>query len=185
MKSKIENHKIWIYNLIAIIFLLIIGLLNLRNNTSLKIVGDEFGYWAGAAYLNGMDWSSVVSHNAYYGYGYGFLLGIIYLFNLSATLSYQLAIVVNVILLCIIFGCIEKTINYLFPNVTEGLSILIALVTSLYTGYLYYTQFTLSEILLTAIFWLIIVTGCQILIKPSIIKLIIFVLLNLWGYATH
>lgn len=38
------------------------------------ILPDEFGYWAQAANMAGMDWKEIVSHHSWYSFGYGILM---------------------------------------------------------------------------------------------------------------
>ena len=67
-----------ISNYVGILFfcvvLCIAYLYRMRDCNILYIIGDEYGYWANAAYMNRFDWTGVSQHNSYYSYGYSFIL---------------------------------------------------------------------------------------------------------------
>lgn len=183
MSRKESIYKI-ILQIMAIGLIFGIVLINIQNNTSLKVVGDEFGYWSFAAYLAEYDWSDVASYNNYYGYGYGFLLWPILILPISQTVKYQLATVLNALLLCIAYLCVykiadkKKDLNY-FAKVVISLAVVLC------TSNVYYAQFTLAEVLITTLFWAIVYLSIELLENFTNIKLGIYIVLLVYSFAVH
>lgn len=63
-----------IYNLI----LLVIIISQIKYASGPVIMPDEVGYWAAGATFAGLNWSGVMYMSPYYGYGYGFILSILF-----------------------------------------------------------------------------------------------------------
>ena len=63
---------------------------NLSLSTLVQVTGaDEFGTIAGASYFAGLDWSNVVSHISYYGFGYSVLMAPIFLITDNPVVIFQ------------------------------------------------------------------------------------------------
>ena len=141
------------YCLSGIGIVLFVGLFNISRNTSLRIVGDEFGYWTAGATFAGFDWTSVASYNGYYSFGYGIFLAPLLKLNIPQTLKYQLAIVLNVLMLAFVFYLLYA---FLQKHGTAPLSaMLLALTGTLYTSNICYAQYTLAETFILALYTLI------------------------------
>lgn len=133
----------WLY-VIGCFIIIVIGMVNISRNTSLRIVGDEFGYWTAGATFAGLDWSSVASYNNYYGFGYGLILAPLIKLGIAQTVKYQIAIVLNVLMLAcafiLFFRLMEK------KGAEPATAAMIALVGTLYSSNVVYSQFTFSEV---------------------------------------
>ena len=124
----------------------------IKYNTSLRIVGDEFGYWASGAWMAGLDWSEVASYNSYYGYGYGLFLMLILKTPWSMSVKYQIAICVNILFLSLTYIIIYKLIQQI-ADLNIFLKVSLSLLVVLYTGNIFYTQFTMPETLILFLYW--------------------------------
>lgn len=141
------------YGLLGIGIVLFVGLFNISRNTSLRIVGDEFGYWTAGATFAGFDWTSVASYNGYYSFGYGIFLAPLLRLNIPQTLKYQMAIVLNVLMLVFVFYLLYR---FLQKHGTAPFpAMLLALTGTLYTSNICYAQYTLAETFILALYTLI------------------------------
>ncbi len=173
--------------ILPIVCILGLSLYYIENNIMIKIVGDEYGYWAAGAYLSGLDWTELTSHNSYFSYGYSLFLALILKLNLSSISSYQLAIVLNAFFLCGIYVIVFKLVQRILSNkeYTKMFCMCVALPVTLYTGNLYYTQFTVTEVLLSFIYWLIIYLAYELLYHPTFLKNIFFIFLAIYSFSVH
>lgn len=185
-----KNYKISYFivaYIIPILLLIILGLWFINENTMIKIVGDEYGYWAAGAYISGLDWSEITSYNSYYGYGYGFFVAILLKCNLSAVLIYRLAIFLNILFLISIY----VIVYYLVRNWTERynfsfvLQVFLAFSVTVYSGNISYTQYTMPEILIALIYWLQILIVWKMLKQLNFLNSFLFILLNLYAFSVH
>ncbi|MDE7251399.1 MAG: hypothetical protein K2O32_00440 [Acetatifactor sp.] len=139
---------------VAMLVVFIAALWHLEDNYSLKIWGDEFGYWQGAAYLAGKDWSSIASTNVYYGYGYGILLfPILFFWGHDPVAMVQISLVVEAVMLVSCVVAAYLCIGYFSERLVGMTKILVATLAVLYPSNILYANMTLSEILLTTLFW--------------------------------
>ncbi|MGN0390931.1 MAG: hypothetical protein ACI4L2_08960 [Wujia sp.] len=188
MGNKIKNvlhNKTIILNVMAIIIIVAVASIYIKDSYGLKIVGDEFGYWSSAAWLAGYDWTDVASFNEYYGYGYGLILYFILKLNLSYRATYQLALCVNVVMLVGIYFIAYKLINKLDDKLNIYIRVAIAMSSVLYTGVIYYTQFTMCETLICLLYWIIIYNAYCLLEQYSIKTILFQVLLLAYCFAVH
>ena len=123
---------------------------------------DEYGYWAAAAYMSGTDWAEITSFNSYYGFGYGVILAPILLCTNDGVTAYQISMIVNALLVCGIYVIAVKVIEEIRPELKTSIKIFVALTAVLYTGTIYYAQFTLAEIPLIFVYWLIVLLVCKL-----------------------
>ena len=70
----------------ALIGVLLVSILaavlwRIRSLDGIYIIGDEFGYWADAAFFAGKNWSEVGSMNPYYSFGYSLILAPLFLWG--------------------------------------------------------------------------------------------------------
>lgn len=63
---------------------------------------DEVGYWGSAAYFAGIDWRTVTSKMAYFGYGYGIFLFPLFVLG-DSKLIYCGALFLNIFLWNVFF----------------------------------------------------------------------------------
>lgn len=184
---KIKNLKLneIIIFCFPMIILLILCMYNFRDNLSIKIVGDEYGYWASGAYFAGLDWSEITSYNSYYSFGYGLWLALILKLNLSALVSYKIALVLNAIFLCGIYIIVNKLIKEYCKEISFIFRIGISFAVTIYTSNLYYTQYTMSEVLIALLYWCIIYCSCKLLEKVTVRRVLIYVFLLIYLFIVH
>lgn len=188
MKQKEQEKKgmqiLFVY-VIPCALILFFCLYYLKSNTSLKVVPDEYGYWAAAAYMTGTDWAEITSFNSYYGFGYGVILAPILYFTDHGVLAYQIAMIVNAILVCGIYLIVLNVLEEICPELKTSVKTVTALAAVLYTGTIYYAQFTLAEIPLIFVYWLIVLLACKLLKKVTVIRLILFSVLAVYIFSIH
>lgn len=171
----------------SIFFLTIISsvcLYNIDKLSSPYFVPDEMGYWTAGAWVNGLDWSSVMSNSGYYGFGYGILLAFLFWLP-NSVVMYRGAIVLNIMMVLGCYLIICSISRRLFPDIKYTVIQFIGSVVSVYTYHIVYSQMTQAEILLTFLFLL----SCLQLIKfyesPSYMRMFFFSFLNVAMFATH
>lgn len=172
---------------IPMLFVFAISLYFIKDNIIIKITGDEYGYWSAGAFFTGRDWSEVTGYNSYYSYGYGLILALILRLNLSASISYQLAIALNGLFLCGIYAVVRKVINRLsaYIQTSEIEQIFLALAATTYTGILYYTQYTVTEVLLSLLYWEVLLLALLLLEKVTFLRSTLFSLTLMYMFSVH
>lgn len=145
-------------------------------NCAPKIYGDEFGYWAAGAYLAGLDWSDITALNEYYSWGYGLVLSLILRLPIDSVLSYQIAILINGVFLFISYLFSYKLVKEFLQEWNCVCQSLVAFVVVIFPSALYYTQYTLSEVFLCMIFWIVTYLQWKI-IKDNLLKYEILIVL--------
>ncbi len=118
------------------------------------ILADEFGNIANTFYFSGVNWSEIVQHIGYYGFGSTLFYLLPVLIAKDSTMLYQSIIAVNCVLLVLTYlmlVCISK-------RLTNGritlLGVLAGAMIACYPGYLVYANTMMYEtaILLTSVF---------------------------------
>lgn len=186
MKKNSVIEKIIVY-VIPFIILMFLVLYFINYANGLRIIGDEYGYWTAGDYLSGRSvWQEFSSWSAYYGFGYGIILGILLQLPFSTPFLYKIAIVINGLMLfgiyCMVFTIIKLNINtkkyYIFKSI-------FSLAITCITANLYYTQFTMSEVILAFFYWLL----CFSLWKYCRTKRLLFIYLacfsSIYMFAIH
>lgn len=183
IKPLQDKYQSAICLLIGIAVIVFFGMYNISNNTSLKIVGDEFGYWTAGATFAGIDWSSVASYNSFYGYGYGIILAPILKLGITQTLKYQIAIVINVFMLVSLYSLIY----YIIRNTKQRplIAAFISLTGTLYSSNLVYSQYTLAETFILFLYVLSVITFIAFLKKQKTIFSILLPVINGLLLAVH
>lgn len=185
MRKKTNKWNIVLVYILPCIILLFLCFFHIKDSRMIRIVGDEYGYWAAAAYMNGLDWAPVTSYNSYYGYGYGIILAIILKLGLPTLTNYQAAIVVNGFLLCGIYCLAYKIVSKLASNLNNGTRVIIGFASTVYAGILYYTQYNMSEVLISFLYWLILWQALKLIEKVTISRSIIFIILVVYSFSIH
>lgn len=151
----INVKKALLYYCLPIAFICFLILRYIVYGTTLRLVGDEFGYWNAAAYFAGLDWSEVASINNYYGYGYALFLAPILKLPILPETRYLIAQLLNIALLCCIFIMISYVIRKLM-KLSDAAASLLALALTLYQPNTTYTLYNLTESLILFLFWAIV-----------------------------
>ncbi len=139
----------------SLIIIVVVYLYHLDKYNLLYHLGDEFGYWANAAFMSGFDWSGVASHNTYYSFGYSFVLAPLFLID-NFELRYQAALILNIFFQIISFLLLNGISKRLFKQINRNLSYIISLCITLYTSNVFYSKTTLCESFIYFVFiWII------------------------------
>lgn len=169
--------------IIGLTVIVYLGMYNMAKNTSLRIVGDEFGYWTAGATFVGIDWKSVASYNGYFGYGYGIILAPILKLGVSQTLKYQIAIGANIFMLACIYTLIYRTLKNTKCQPIQAM--FIALVSTLYSGNLVYTQFTMAETFILFLYTLLTMSFIAYIKKQKVAYAILLLIIIAILLAAH
>jgi hypothetical protein len=157
----------------------------LKENYLPKILSDEYGYWSAGAFFAGLDWSGVAFANGYYGWGYGLILSLILRLPLDAVASYRLAIILNGVFVFIIYVLAYKIAKELVLENNRYISALVALAAAMMPSVLYYTQYSMCEVILCLMYWVIIYIEWGIIKKPTRGKEILLIVCNAYILSIH
>ena len=149
------------------------------------ILDDEYGYWANAAYFSGLDWSATVSKIPYYSYGYSLLLVPLFKIFNNTTTMYQVAVLLNGIMVSISFLLCYDIAKKVIKNCDKIVLLSISFLISMYSTYINYSHTTWNECLLMFIFWLL--TWCYVNLnnKTIIYKFVVIGILSSYIYIVH
>jgi hypothetical protein len=145
------------YVLVSIIFVLASALTiryNFHELDMLTILDDEFGYWANAAIIAGVDWKPLLAETRYYSIGYSLVLVPIFFITSNTTLMYQLAIVLNALFLMVMMFIsffLSRRIN---PTINKAGHICISLLSVISVQNMYQARTAWSEVLLSLLVWI-------------------------------
>lgn len=148
-KLKITKN---IYLLVGCIIIMLTVIYNLSKLHSIYVLADEFGYWTSASFFRGYDWTDIAAMNPYYSFGYGILLAPL-LWLQNGVLSYQGAIILNGILLCLSFLLSSHCLSILFNTLRTEYSVCISAAVTLYASNVGLSQTTMCESFLFFLFW--------------------------------
>ncbi|MCM1264461.1 MAG: hypothetical protein NC313_17250 [Butyrivibrio sp.] len=118
------------------------------------MVKMEFGYWAHAADMAGMDWKETVSLNTWYSYGYGLLIFPFMKMFSNPLIAYRCMVAVNFILLGICIFIVYKLLMLIFTDMKAWIAAFISGSSICYVSYITYAQTTIPEVLLTFLYLL-------------------------------
>lgn len=119
------------------------------------ILPDEFGYWAQAAKMAGMDWQEIVSHHSWYSFGYGiFMLPFVKLFS-NPIAAYRVVTSMNFLLLGGSTLLLYRILSKLCVTPDKKKTAVVSGAAMLYVSYLTYAHTTMSESLLTFLYVLL------------------------------
>lgn len=183
--GKIQRDKQQIIE-IGIYAMILVGicLININKVSSPCFVPDEMGYWTAAAWLNGYDWSAVMSNSGYYGFGYGILLAPLF-FLKDSILMFRAAVVINVIMLLLNYFLLCNITKRLLYKISDRAINFCCFIVSLYSYYIVYAQLTQAEIFLTVLFTLSCYNLIRIAEKGKLINYVVFAILMVLMFASH
>lgn len=118
------------------------------------MVKMEFGYWAHAADMAGMDWKEVVSLNTWYSFGYGLLMFPFMKLISNPIILYRCMVGVNFILLGICTLIVYKLLIAICGDIKSEIAAFIGGASIFYVSYITYAQTTIPEVLLTFLYLL-------------------------------
>ena len=153
LKNNIKIQYIIVF-LLGITLSIIYGS-KIHNVTTVWELGDEAGYLCNAAYMAGLDWSSVSSILPYYGYGYSIILIPVFLVARTGIELIQGAIFINVICVVITY-LLEVYVSSKLLKKTNIVVLAIFCFISVITPYMATNTFkVLCEVFLTMWLWVI------------------------------
>ena len=120
-----------------------------------EINPDEFGYWAHAAYLAGLDWHEAAASFSYYSFGYGLLIYSFFMMIKNPVALYRTMVGINFLLVWGSSLLIYALLGKLFPQVERKRIAAVSGAAMLYVAYITYAQVTLSEIVLVFLYVLL------------------------------
>lgn len=186
-KKKLdEKQKEYIALGIAVLAVFIISIWYLKENYSLKVWGDEFGYWQSAAFLTGKDWSSVASTNSYYGFGFGILLApIMLLFGHDAMLMMHAALVMEALMLSSCVFAAYLCVNYFNAEIKGIMRALIAFVPVVYPSNILYVNMTMAEILIVTLIWWYTYVVLRFIRDKKFSEAVTLIVMSVYMYSVH
>lgn len=180
-KKKTDNYIL----IICIIFLAFLGGRTIPNATGVSALNDVFAYWGLGATLAGKNWTPLLKTVEYYACGYSFLLAPLFFLGLNATQMFQLALVINMILLIGIFLLTLYCINSLYAAFTSKIRIFMAFTLTVYSNNLIQAQETWTELFLVFLFWLLFALVVKLSKKPSTLVCIGIGIVSGYMYMVH
>lgn len=145
---------------------------------------DEVGYWGCGAFFAGIDWTSVTSKMAYFGYGYGFFLFPLFLLG-DSKLIYEGALVLNIFFIECVFLMLAYLLNKMFSKQYEIENIFCAFTSSMYSAYIVYSHTTMSETCILFFLVLLVVLLQKYCETPKIIYSVLIAMVSFELLAIH
>lgn len=155
IKNFILKYK---YQLIIFWLIVIVkSIFNLRIVTVCGISGaDEIGTIASAAYFAGYDWSNVISHTLYYGFGYSAFMTPVFLLFDNVIVIHQVLLLYNTVMFALsAVVCFNILTKYLKIN-NNLLACIISLASILFMPSFMNSNSIINESALTFINWIMI-----------------------------
>lgn len=185
LKNRLYNHREIILQAVLCICILLLGIYRLEELQQPMIFHDEYGYWAGSAYLTGHDWSSVTSITPYYSYGYGILLIPIRLFFNSYSAMYQAACFLNGLMLVGSFILAIQISKRFLHNLSWLSRSMVCFAAIAYSSNIAFSHIAWSEITLTFVFWLAVFMLMKLVDRPTTGNHIGFAVVVFYLYVVH
>lgn len=173
-----------IYQFLWVMVIIGVGIKSILSARMPYAIPDELGYWAVGAWINRVDWSSVLGYSGYYGWGYGVILAPF--FNVSdPVVRFKCAIGINIVLCLLIFGIIQKILLELLDDVREDWVVCASGVACVYVYISVFMRTTMSEIFLTFLFSLSVLCLLKFEQTHKVFWGCVFCLCEFGLFATH
>ena len=185
MIKKIKISEVIIYTVLPLIAILVLTGIHIPLNYYPKIFGDEYGYWAAGAWFAGLDWGNITSMNEYYGWGYGLLLSALLKMPLSAKNCYVCALLLNGVMLWGIYCIAYRITGEFFPKEKKYFCCALGMLAAFLPSAFYYTQFSLSEVVLCFFYWLLIYAGYHTLKNYNAKNVFFVAIINVCLISIH
>ncbi len=189
--NKIRKENIGYYCLMLafLLFLLFSYLPEIGKYQRIHVLEDEFGYWGVASWLCGFDWADMLANNKFYNYGYSLLLvpvmlGVKVGFY-SINQAYQIAVLLNVLMLMMSFVISTKVVEKLFPEVNRTLRVCVSFFVTCYLGYTTQVGTAWTEIFILFIFWCVMYLAILAIEKGLLRHYIALIILTALLFAIH
>ena len=149
------------------------------------ILPDEFGYWAQAANMVGMDWREVVSKYSWYSFGYGFLMLPIMKLVPNPIAAYRVLTGINFLFLGISPLLVFQTLSCICGKQDRKKLAMISGAAMLYVSYLTYAHTTMTESLLTFLYVLLAYELCRWFTRKSAGNFVLVLFTAGYMYTVH
>ena len=166
------------------VFVLVLGTIGIGERFFPTIVPDEVGYWTFAAFLHGDDWSSVMQNSPTYGIGYGILLAPIYLIE-NPLLRYRVALILNALMLLGVYLLALRVSQKLFGSIAFPIRALACFLVAIYPYNVFYTKYTMTEVVLTFFYWVLLYRFVLYLQKNTYLNAICLSVSAAYLYMLH
>lgn len=176
----ITNKKFQI--VLAVLVIAIVNLYDLSSQYAITIINDEFGYVGLGAQMAGYDWTSTLGTSAYYSYGFGIVLSLLFRLGLTGVSFYRAVIVLNVLLLIASFFITCFFTQKLFASKWD---VLIALAVNLYSCNIFQSKLNWAETILYFLTWLLLLLIYQLNEKYELKYLLGIVVVSVYMYIVH
>ncbi len=182
----IYEKREYIYLISAMLGTYIASTCFVQGTNSLAIYGDEYGYWQGAAFFLGIDWSETASANLYYGCGYGlFLAPIMKIWKNNSALMMQMAIRMQGLFLSSCVLVAYKCVGQLTLDLSCIKKIIVSVVVIFYPYNLLFVNLTMSECFLSWCIWILFFLYLKYSKEEQNYQLILIVLISIFMYLVH
>lgn len=186
IRHTIFAKREYLYLLPVLIGVYYVAIRFVDGTKSLSIYGDELGYWQGAAFFLGIDWSEIASVNDYYGCGYGlFLAPIMAIWKGNSAVMMQMAVRMQGALLASCVFISYKCINMIAENLSCLIKIIISTVTILYPCNLLFVNIVLSECILNWCIWILFFLYLKYEREDKTYQLFLILILSVYIYLIH
>lgn len=149
------------------------------------ILPDEFGYWAQAANMAGMDWHETVSKYSWYSFGYGLLMLPFMKLVSNPIAAYRMLTGINFLLLEISPLFVYQTLLHIYGERNKKKLAVISGAAMLYVSYLTYAHTTMTESLLTFLYVLLAYGLCRWFARKSPGNFVLVLLTAGYMYMVH
>lgn len=183
--SNRECKKEYLIHICAVLLILILCCLNIRNLEHISVLEDEFGYWSLAASAAGYDWKELIAETSYYAWGYSIWLIPIAVFLPTPEAWYKAAVLLNVLFLCYSYFFCYFSGKRLFPKENKILIGLAGIVTTIYPSNIVYAQLAWTENLKYLMMWVATYLLIRLDEEFSVKKCVLFVITVVYSYAVH
>lgn len=161
-KKKNREVSLEIWNKYKIQFLLFLGVFGIKiimnlflRSSTLTAGNDDIGTMAGAACFAGLDWSNVISHGLYYGWGYSMFMAPAFLLTDNVRLLFQAMLAYNAFLLGLSVVICYNILNRIFKIQNRKFCVLVTLAANFYFIALMDTNIVFNETAVIFLTWLI------------------------------
>ena len=162
-KSETDNRgKNFFYRyryqiLIFVSIFIIKSIFNSFLSTLVQISGaDEFGTIAGASYFAGLNWSDVVSHVSYYGFGYSMFMAPVFWITDNPVIIFQVMIAFNTICLAVSGIIAYNILKGIFKVENDIYAAFTAFASAMYFGSVLNANAVYNESMLVLIGWIMV-----------------------------
>lgn len=187
MKEKVFNFVKSEKFSISIITLLIIPIFawNLNGHVGLRIVADEMGPLASAAFLHGYDWSGIMSAVGYYSYGYALILYPLFLLFDNMVYILRAAVLINCIMLSFVFPISYSMAKQKVPDANRWILIAISLAVTFFFANVLNVRLIWTEAILIFLFWMLCYLISKVNKESHMATFVLIGFLLVYAYMVH